>query len=144
MNAAEFMQLLIDGLSPLVHSERFVDVRHEPGFTGSNGMVFVTFYNLSEKRVREKRGGGAEAMNNRQLFKVGGFSKDPEVKVSKVQVEQLSNGIYTERASVNFDAGIARSKNMRKKTGEPRKVAAYIADYINGIAETIPPNFTHE
>ena len=32
---------------------------------------------------------------------------------------------------------------MRGKSGSPDKIAAYVADYINQIAEQFEPNFTH-
>ena len=129
MNPTEFMSALMDGLSPLVCEERFVDARYSPGFVKGPGSVMVYFYNLPEKRVKEKRGGGAEGMNNRLLFNVGEFA-DESHSASKVTVEQLS--------------GFVRETPFRKKTASPEKIASYLASYINKIASMYAPEFTHE
>jgi hypothetical protein len=94
--------------------------------------VFVTFINLPFARFKEKRGGGAEAENNKQLFTVDGFNSDPSVPVDKVVVDTLRNHIAS------------RDQKLRKKTGDPAKIAEYLASYIIKIAEHFPPNFTHE
>jgi len=127
-------------LSHLVQDERTVLLQPRGG-NGSMGSasVFVTFINLPHARVQEKRGGGAEAENNRMLFSVWGFNGDPrgDVPVEKVQVEQLVN---------NVGKGVGRSgcPNLKKKTASPDKISAYLATYLNKAAAENQPEFTHE
>lgn len=95
----------------------------------------MNYYNLPEPRVLQKRGGGAEAENNRMLFTISGWGNFENVPVEKVKIEQT------------VDAIIPRGSNMRSlraKTADPRKIAVYLADYLNQIAEMFPPNLTHE
>jgi len=135
MNPNEFFALLNDLLSTLAKDGRTVLVNFRPGFVKgpTNGTVYVTFINLPSDRVKQRRGGGAEAENNRMLFSVNGFNSDPDLPVVKVQVEQSVNGIA--RGSV---------PRLRKKTAFPDKIAAYLAAYINEVAESHGPDFTHE
>ena len=135
MNPNEFITLLNDLLSSLAKDGRTVLVNFRPGLVEgpTNGTVYVTFINLPSDRVKQRRGGGAEAENNRMSFSVGGFNSDHEVPVVKVKVEQLVNGIA--RGSI---------PRLRKKTATPDKIAAYLAAYINEVAEGHEPNFTHE
>ena len=138
-SADEFVTLLQSYLSPLVHSDRCVNAsfKSSKGFTNRPGqsMLAINFYNLPSARVKERRGGGAEAENNRMLFMVHGFDEDSASPVVKVKLEQSGNGIGS---SGNW------APKMRAKSGEPDKVAAYLANYINEIAGMFFPNFTHE
>ena len=133
-NANEFMEILNASLSPLVDKERTVIARFSTakGFTNKPGQssVLVNFYNLPESRIKEGRGGGAEAENNRMLFSIRGFDEVADVPVTKVRVEQL----------IVLGRGM---KNLRAKNGNPGKIALYLAEYINEVAETVTPNFTH-
>jgi hypothetical protein len=135
LSANEFMEILNACLSPLVDSERTVMARFSTtkGFTNrpSQSSVLVNFYNLPENRVKEGRGGGAEATNNRMLFSIHGFDEAADVPVAKVRVEQL----------ITLGRGM---KILRTKNGSPDKIALYLAKYINEIAEAVAPNFTHE
>lgn len=140
MTLREFFADLKAKLSPLVANERclFADSAPSLGYEGrGRGTGSVTFVNLPYERVRERRGDGAEAENNRQLFFVRGFNSGPSSSegVEKVQVEQLVN-------NVGIPTG-ARSETLRKKTGSPDKVASYLADYLNRIAASNQPQFTH-
>jgi hypothetical protein len=138
MTLYEFLADLKSKLSPLVTDDRYVLASSSPslGFHGrGRGTAQVTFVNLPYERVRERRGGGAEAENNRMLFMVRGFNSGPaseEEGVEQVQVEQLVNNVSP------------RSENMRRKTASPDKVASYVAAYINRAAETHEPRLTHE
>jgi len=138
VNAEEFIQQLTEGLSTLVLDERAVRADFSPGFSPGpgRGSVVVNFFNLPASRVKERRGGGAEAENNRQLFFVYGFNAGYTEHVDRLSVEQGVNGIYDMRGRA--------APRMRKKTAFPEKVAKYLADYINEVASEFPPNFTHE
>jgi|WetSurMetagenome_2_1015567.scaffolds.fasta_scaffold78478_6 hypothetical protein len=99
--------------------------------------VFVTFINLPTSRVRERRGGGAEAENNRMLFSVSGFhgGQYATTDAEKVTAEQLV-------CSIGKTGNWA--PKMRKKTASPEKVAPYLAKYINDVARKFPPRYTHQ
>ena len=135
MNAHEFTAALDRNLSPLVHNERTLIARFSSsrGFTTRpfQSAIYVNFINLPEERHRQKWGGGAESENNRMMFSIHGFGEDETVSVDKVKIEHPVCGI-TSRPS------------LRGKTASPEKIAEYLAGYINKVAETVPPNFTHE
>ena len=135
----DFITILQESLSQLVHAERtvYANFKSSRGFTTRPGQssVAVQFYNLPESRVRQRRGGGAEAENNRMMFWIHGFDEDSQIPVAKVKVEQSVNGI---------ESPGRRAPNMRSKSGSPDKIAAYVAEYINEIAEQFEPNYTHE
>lgn len=133
MNAEEFIAQLEAALAH-VRAERTVLAKFEPGFVSgpTNGTVFVTFINLPFARFKERRGGGAEAENNRVLFSVDGFSSDPGVPVAKVTVETRVNNV------------VSRDRRLRKKTAAPAKIAEHMAKYIGEVASSTSPNFTHE
>jgi len=135
-SANDFMKLLDSSLSALVDGERTVIARFSSsrGFTDRphQSGVFVSFYNLPEARIKEGRGGGAEAENNRMLFVIRGFDEDAASPVASVKIAQSIN-------SLGRDV-----KNLRAKTGDPDKIAMYLARYLNEIAEAVPPNYTHD
>jgi hypothetical protein len=125
-------------LSPLVIENRFVKADFDNRFGSGrprSASVTVNFFNLPEDRVRQRRGGGAEAENNRQLFMVWGFEPDASAPVDKVKLEQNINGVGGH--------GVWAPK-MRSKTASPEKVASYLASYISQVAATHEPNYTHE
>jgi hypothetical protein len=141
MNMYEFFADLKSKLSTLIVNNRYVlaDSAGSLGYEGrGRGSASVTFINLPYARVKERRGGGAESENNRQLFFVNGFNSGPFVSegVEKVQIEQLVNNIGV--------PGGQWSEKLRKKTGSPDKIATYLANYLNEIASAHPPQFTHE
>jgi hypothetical protein len=134
-SANEFLEILDSTLSPLVDGERTViaNFKSSRDFTvlpGRSSMA-VNFINLSQDRHRERRGGGAESENNRMLFWISGFNEDPSDPVDKIKIEQSVNSIRGTR-------------NLRAKTASPDKIAIYLAKYINEIAESVPPNLTHD
>jgi hypothetical protein len=133
--ATEFLDILNSNLSPLVDRERTViaTFKSSKDFTALPGRssIAVNFINLPQERHKERRGGGAESENNRMLFWISGFNEDPSDPVDRIKIEQ----------SVNSIRG---SRNMRAKTASPDKIALYLAKYINEIAESVPPNLTHD
>ena len=136
MNADEFIDLLKSLLTPLVKS-RTVLTSYFAGFNPgpSRESITVNFINLPLERFKQRRGGGAESENNRQLFWLMGFGKTAEASVDKVKIEQSINGI-------GFMGTWASS--MRGKTATPKKVAAYLAKYINETAAKFEPYLSHE
>jgi hypothetical protein len=134
-SANEFLRLLDTSLSPLVDGERTViaSFKSSKGFTllPRHSNISVNFINLPRERHQQRRGGGAESENNRMLFWISGFNEDPSDPVDRIKIAQ----------SVNSIRG---AKGMRAKTASPDKIALYLANYINEIAETVPPNLTHE
>jgi len=145
-SADEFVTALQGYLSPLVHSDRHVNAnfKSSKGFTSHPGQsrLAINFYNLPTSRVKERRGGGAEAENNRALFMVHGFETDSKIPVAKVKLEQLVNVIGSpDRWAPNMRRW---APNMRAKSGDPLTVAKYLANYINDVASTFPPQFSHE
>ena len=93
---------------------------------GTNYSVLVTFVNLP--RGAGSAGGGAEHFNNRILFQVSGWSKDPAVAPSggKVKVETLSS--------------FSRDLRLRAKTAPPAVIAKYLSDFIADVARKTKPN----
>jgi hypothetical protein len=136
-SAEEFILHLMGELSPLVIESRFVKADFSNRFSERprSASVTVNFFNLPEARVRQRRGGGAEGENNRQLFMVWGFEPDASAPVDKVKLEQSINGI-------GGHSGWA--PKLRSKTASPEKIAAYLAKYISDVAAAHEPNFTHE
>jgi len=134
-SATEFLEILDSTLSPLVDGERTViaNFKSSKGFNALPGRssIAVNFINLSQDRHRERRGGGAESENNRMMFWISGFNEDPSDPVDKIKIEQSVNSIRGAR-------------NLRAKTASPDKIAIYLAKYINEIAESVPPNLTHD
>jgi len=140
LTAEMFIEVLRERLSLLVHEDRFVvaDLTPRLGPPGpGRASVTVTFVNLPESRVRERRGGGAESENNRMLFMVRGFNDPPHDADPSARVE-------AEQLVCNVGHPGSGAKKMRKKTADPDKVATYLANYINDVAATFAPQFTHE
>lgn len=137
MNADDFIQALRDSLSPLVRAERTVLVEFDAGYLPgrAKGHVAVNFVNLPVPRFRQRRGGGAEAENNRQLFFVRGFHDLASLPANRLTVEQLTNEIGRPGSW---------APKMRKKTADPAKIAAYLGAYINEVAAEHDPNLSHE
>lgn len=136
-SAEEFIIHFMSELSPLVIEKRWVRADFSNRFSDrpKSASVSVNFFNLPEDRVKQRRGGGAEGENNRQLFMVWGFEPDASVPVAKVKLDQSIN-------SVGYPGNWA--PKMRAKSGSPEKVAAYLAQYINDVAASFEPNYTHE
>jgi len=138
MTTNEFTTELTSRLSEKIARDRTIFIEVERGLSRgpTGGSVYVTFVNLPTPRVRERRGGGAESENNRMLFSVRGFSSAPaEDAAGSVVVEQLVNNVGP------IGAGAPK---LRKKTGDPARVAAYLADYLNRVTDSHEPQFTHE
>jgi len=138
-SADDFITILTEELSPLVHAGRTVNAsfKSSRGFTTrpNESSVAIQFYNLPRPRVEQRRGGGAEAENNRMMFWVHGFNEESSTPAAKVKVEQ----------SVNNIGQMGRwAPKMRSRSGSPDKIAAYVADYVNQVAEQFEPNFTHD
>ena len=136
-SATDFIRILNDSPNDMVVNDRTVIVTFSKGFVPGpgRGSLTINFINLPEERHRQRRGGGAESENNRQLFMVWGFDETPESPVSQVKIEQSINGI---------EASGTYAPKMRAKSGSPDKVAVYLAKYLNDVADKFPPNFTHE
>lgn len=138
MTLHEFLSDLKTRLSALVTDERYVlaDQVGSLGYDGrGRGTASVTFVNMPYERVKQRRGGGAESENNRMLFFVRGFNSGEALfhtGVDRVQVECLVDNIRP------------REERLRKKTGSPDKISAYLASFLNQTAEKYPPRFTHE
>jgi hypothetical protein len=133
MNPDEFMMSLKQLLDGRVLDERTLLVGFHPGLVrgSSRGYVTVTFINLPYARFKERRGGGAEAENNKLLFIVNGFNSDSSQQSSRVVVEHLVSNLL----------GV---DHLRKKTASPEKISAYLADYINRAAMTVAPILSHD
>jgi hypothetical protein len=140
MDADQFILSLQAGLSPLVDAERTVYAQFQTSLAREGGSVYVDFVNLPTPRVEQRRGGGAESENNRTTFWIRGFDKSPADDVDEVRVEQAKNGIY----GPGSPSREGRSPNLRSRTGSPEKIAAYLARYINDVAENYPPSYTHD
>ncbi len=115
MTPAEFHQAM--HLSPAA-AERVI-VR---GGALGGDTIFVHFYNLTAARRGEKRGGGAEAENNRQMFSINGATGKVKHMVNALSVKPLAG-------------------RTRKSVAD---AAHYVGTYINAIVETVPPKLTHE
>lgn len=137
LSAISFLEELNLCLSPLVQNERTIHAKFDPPFSGtsSGGIIFVNYYNLPEARYKQRRGGGAEAENNRMSFSITGWGKAEHEPVEKVKVEHRVGSIVPWGHPL---------RSMRAKTGAPNKIAIYLASYINQIAEMFPPRLTHE
>jgi hypothetical protein len=136
LSAREFLHVMNTSLSPKANNRTLIasfDAGFSPG--PGRGSIAINFINLPEPRYRQRRGGGAEAENNRQLFMVWGFGADIDDSVSSVKAEQSINGIGTPGSW---------APKMRAKTGDPSKVALYLINYINDVASKFDPNYTHE
>ena len=135
-SALSFIAELDRCLSPLVPSERTCHARVEIPYRGTDhATVFVHYYNLPEARHAERRGGGAESENNRMMFSVSGFGATEDAEVSKVKITHVV---------FSLAGSSSPTHSLRGKTASPEKIAQYLADYLNQIAEKIPPNYTHE
>lgn len=142
MDANHFIVQLQANLSRLVLDERTVYARFDDGLVPGpgHGSVFVTFVNLPETRVKEKRGGGAENENNHMSFVVHGFGERPDDHADKVQVKQLVNGVYGPGSPSREN----RAPNLRSRTASPDKIATHLANYLNEVAENFEPKYTHD
>ena len=137
MNAEEFLALLNQSLSPLIDRERTILASYSAGFSPGpgRGNITINFINLPKERYKQRRGGGVEAENNRQLFMVWGFNSEIDSPVAQIKLEQSVNGIGS--------SGTWAPK-LRAKSSTPEKVAVYLAKYLNDVAATFPPNYTHD
>ncbi len=100
--------------------------RHVTVVRQSDALVTVNFINLDPARVAERRGGGAEAHNNQQLFFVH------DAGGGRVRLSHAINGLKRSAPS------------LRGRTGEPDAVAAYLGAYVSRTAEAVAPSLTHE
>ena len=66
---------------------------------------------------------------------VWGFNSEIDSPVAQIKLEQSVNGIGS--------SGTWAPK-LRAKSGTPEKVAVYLAKYLNNVAATFPPNYTHD
>lgn len=99
------------------------------GFAGSRQTVYVSFVNLPHGVG--SAGGGAEAMNNRMVFSVEGFSKEGgPPPAGKVKVQLTASSLPSEY-------------RLRAKSGPPNAVVKYLADFINKVVKEVPPKYTH-
>jgi hypothetical protein len=137
LSAQEFIDRVNGHLSSTVDQERTLLAEFSSGFSPGpgRGSIAINFINLPKERHRQRRGGGAEAENNRQLFMVWGFDQSINSPVARIKLEQSVNGI---------GARGAWAPKLRARTGEPDKIALYFAKYVNQIAESFPPNYTHD
>jgi hypothetical protein len=137
MSATDFIQCVRNHLSLAVTADKIVFARYDAGFSPApyRGCAIVNFYNMSLIRFNEKRGGGAEAENNRQMFIVWGFNETADSAVSKIKLEQSINGI---------GCNGTWAPNLRGKTASPEKVAQYLATYINKVAADFAPYYSHD
>jgi len=119
MDATDFLKKM--GLSGKAAS-RFVKVTCQ-----SPTLAAVNFVNLEPSRVRENRGGGAEASNNQQLF----FLTD--AGEGRLRVSHAVNALRQRGAP-----------DLRGRTGTPDAIAAYVGAYVGRTAEAVGPNLTHE
>lgn len=103
-----------------------------------SGLVFVNFFNLPSEVFAAREGGGAEAENNRMMFTVSGF--DGYLYSGKSYSKPPANGKLRVEMSVS---AFPRAMNLRAKAAAPEKIAEYLAAYVNRIAATVPPKFTH-
>lgn len=117
LSAQQFKDLLFALLNT---GDRRVSVDIDTRF--ANCTMFVKFINLP--LGRGDAGGGAERENNRALFSVTGFTPDPSTPVARVQVSQITSVFDTK---------------LRKKTGDPNKIAVYLADHINALVLAYEP-----
>jgi hypothetical protein len=101
--------------------------------------VYVNYVNLPQGIGGAS--GGAEAENNRISFWVRGFDRtDPKAPAprGKVKIETANSSLY-KGGSFARENRIA----LRGRTGTPKQIAAYLASFLNRVAETVPPNLTH-
>lgn len=85
--------------------------------------IYVHFYNLPKDVAKLNMGGGAEAENNRQMFRID-FSE------TKCKVEHTVNAL-------------SREYQLRGKTATPEKIAAYLKNHLEKVAREVEPKFTH-
>jgi len=114
--------------------DRHIQTNVVSNFSGLDNTAYVNFINLTPERWEQGRGGGAECMNNRWLFKVSGFAEDggPSPR-GKMSVE-----------CVTCFLPFKSPDKMRKKTGNYYDIVKYLAEYIGKIRRTYPPKLTHE
>jgi uncharacterized Zn finger protein (UPF0148 family) len=114
--------------------DRHLWVEHEHRLGGPSHYyesVYVNYVNLPTGIGGA--GGGAEAENNRLLFKIDGFhGADPHAPPprGKVKVDMLVSAL-------------PREYSFRAKTGSPEVIAKYLGAYLTRIATEVPPNYTH-
>lgn len=136
MTAEQFVLALRDHAGSFVCDERTL-LANAGRSLGRHGLgtcsVHVTYVNLPFPRVQERRGGGAEAENNRMLFFVRGFNEGEvaDIPTEKVQVEHAV-------------CNVSGAPRLRRKTASPEKIASYLAQYLRGVATQFHPSFTHE
>jgi hypothetical protein len=136
LSPRDFIDCITKALSEKANQNRTLLANYSAGFSPGpgRGIVTINFINLPPSRHQQRRGGGAESENNRQLFMIWGFNENIDSPVSKIKIEQSINGIYS---------ADNQAPKMRAKTGDPAKIAIY-AEYINRIlVEEFVPKFTH-
>jgi len=132
MSAQAFATLL----SSLAPKERQTIVKIEEPWSGqSSTIVRVYFINLPAGIGGA--GGGAEEFNNRALFSVSGFPRDPSLAAAKVKIEQ-SQSVFQR----SHRTGVP-SVPFRAKSGPPGVIARYLAEYMADVVVHVPPHFTH-
>jgi hypothetical protein len=141
LTTSQFIATLQERVSSTVR-ERTLIVSPHHALNGKHTYLTVSFINLPLARAAERRGGGAENENNRVLFIVDGFSIDPSEPAEKVSLEHLVNHIHLNKAAEGKTVNVTRS--LRKKIANPDKIATYLATYLNNLADSYAPNFTHE
>ena len=136
-NAHEFLQELRRefGRATLADKPAFVSFSAGLAPGPGRGYIKVNFYNLPEYIFQKRRGGGAEAENNRMTFMITGFGETEHAMTDKLTIEQLVN---------NIGGQTVRAPKMRKKTDEPIKISYYLSNYLHKVATEFRPNLTHE
>lgn len=116
--------------SQLRLGDRQIRIRIEPSWGHvKKDDVYVNYINLP--RGVGSAGGGAEAENNRMSFWIWNFGvAGAPPPTGKVKLE-MSN------------SALPREYKLRGRTGDPRSIAKYLADFLNKVAAEVPPKFTH-
>jgi len=131
LSAIEFATVLREKADKIKDHILKIDVK-----TQGTGSVYVNYYNLPSSHA----GGGAEAQNNRLMFKIDGFDRvNPDAPAPAVSLETSVNGIMfgptmEDRKKVNQKA------RLRGKKATPAKIAEYLAQHLNMVASEIPPS----
>lgn len=127
--SADFIELL---RSKLNVGDRKVVFDNYNQYNKTYSTVFIHYINLPENLA----GGDAESENNRLMLQVSGFGKEEHAPPpsGKVKVELSISAVQ--------DAAKGRLR-MRAKSGTPEQIAKYVADFLNMVAKTIEPRYTH-
>ncbi len=111
---------------------RFLEVTVGTAFGQGPRTATVRFINLPEARVKQQRGGGAEAMNNIVVFSVF-----PTQAAGKLRVTRGADSLH-----ISWKKPV--TTKLRGKSGTPEVIAKYLAEHVNELVAKIPPSFTHE